>query len=320
MATKMRFGVQTVQQNVEWSQLIEFWDFLERETHVESIWTMDHLVPPAEGSDPAEPCFEGWMTLAAAAQATSRLRLGCLVTSNTFRHPALLAKMAATLDHISNGRLELGLGAGWHEGEHRAFGIPLGSMRERQDRLEEAAALLQTIFTAEQPINFRGDHYQLDNASFSPGFVQKPHPPLMIGGGGEKRTLRTVARYADVANVLGPVSEVAHKLEVLRSHCAAVGRDFDSIEKTVHVPLFVHENPEVVTGVAEFLAEHLGLSAGQVLEETPVGSASRVREIVSRYADLGVTAIIFPVPTPYDFDAFRHFSDSVVAAFDGVRA
>ena len=175
------------------------------------------------------------------------------------------------------------------------------------------------VFTAEKPVTFRGNHYRLDSASFSPSFIQKPHPPLMIGGGGEKRTLRTVALYADVANVLGSISEVAHKLEVLRSHCAAVGRDFDSIEKTVHVPVFVHENQQVVNGVAEFLAELLGLSARKVLAETPVGSASRVREIVGRYADLGVTAIIFPVPTPYDFDALRHVSDAVVAAFDGSR-
>jgi F420-dependent oxidoreductase-like protein len=315
----MRFGVQAVQQNVEWSQLVEFWEFLDRDTGFDSVWVMDHLVPPSEGSDPGEPCFEGWTTLAAAAQATERLRLGCLVTSNTFRHPALLAKMAATLDHISGGRLEMSLGAGWHEGEHRAFGIPLGSMRERQDRLEEAAALLRAILTAEKEVNFDGRYYRLENAHFSPAFVQKPHPPLMIGGGGEKRTLRTVARYADVANLLGPVSVVRRKLEVLESHCAAVGRDFGSIEKTVHVPLFVHEDRDVVEGMAGFIARHLELTPQQVLDETPVGSAARVREVIGRYADLGVTAIIFPAPAPYDRQGFRHISESVVGAFDASR-
>ena len=169
---------------------------------------MDHLVPPNDETDNREPCFESYTTLAAAAQITDRVRLGCLVTANTLRHPALLAKMAATIDHISDGRLNLALGAGWNEFEHEAYGIPLPSVRERQDRLEEAAQILRLFFAAEKPVSFDGRYYRLKDAPFAPGFVQKPHPPLWIGGGGEKRTLRTVARYADVANVLGPVSVV----------------------------------------------------------------------------------------------------------------
>jgi alkanesulfonate monooxygenase SsuD/methylene tetrahydromethanopterin reductase-like flavin-dependent oxidoreductase (luciferase family) len=242
-----------------------------------------------------------------------------MVTSNTFRHPALLAKMAGTLDHISEGRLELGIGAGWHEGEHRAFGIPLGTMRQRQDRLEEAAALLREILAADGAVSFRGRYYQLENAHFSPGFVQKPHPPLMIGGVGEKRTLRTVARYADVANFPSPTSVVRRAVEVLESHCREVGRDFDAIEKTVHIPIFVHEDPEVVDRVAGFIAAHMGLAREQLLEETPVGSITRVREIIRRYADLGVTAIMFAAPPPYDFDVFRHLSKSLAEYFDNTR-
>jgi F420-dependent oxidoreductase-like protein len=311
----VRFGVQTPQQNVAWPELVSFWRFLDRHTRFDSIWTMDHLVPPNDETDNRDPCFESYTTLAAAAQITDRVRLGCLVTANTFRHPALLAKMAATIDHISAGRLNLALGAGWNEFEHQAYGIPLPSLRERQDRLEEAAQVLRLFFAAEEPVSFDGRHYRLKDAPFAPGFVQKPHPPLWIGGGGEKRTLRTVARYADVANLLGPVSVVRHKLEVLRSHCDAVGRDYDSIEKTVHVPVFVHERPEIIAGIAPLLARHQQISVETLLEETPVGPASRVCEIVGRYAELGITAIVFPVVAPYDADGMRHLSEAVAAEF-----
>ena len=312
---RVRFGVQTPQQNVSWPELVAFWRFLDRHTRFDSIWTMDHLVPPNDETDNREPCFESYTTLAAAAQVTDRVRLGCLVTANTFRHPALLAKMAATIDHISDGRLNLGLGAGWNEFEHHVYGIPLPPLRERQDRFEEAAQILRLFLTAEGPVSFDGRHYRLKDAPFAPGFVQKPHPPLWIGGGGEKRTLRTAARYADVVNVLGPVSVVRHKLDVLRSHCDAVDRDYDAIEKTVHIPVFVHESPAIIDRVAPLLARHLELSVETLLGETPVGPASRVCEIVARYAELGVTAIVFPAVAPYDLDGMRHLSESVAAEF-----
>jgi F420-dependent oxidoreductase-like protein len=320
MGTAMRFGAQTVQQNVEWSALLDFWRFLEEETRVESIWAMDHLVSPIEGELPEVPCFESWTMLAAAAQATGRLRIGCLVTANTFRHPALLAKMAATLDHISDGRLVLGLGAGWHEREHRAFGIPLYSVRERQDRLDEAAALLRAVLEAGEPVTFQGTHYRLEGAPFLPAFVQKPHPPLMIGGGGEKRTLRTAARYADIVNVLGPVSVVRRKLQVLEAHCDKEGRAYDGIQKTVHVPVFAHEDPKLLALVSDFLRDHYRLTEAQVREEIPVGPASHVRGVVERYAELGVGAIIFPAPGPWEREAFRYLDESVIRRFEDRRA
>lgn len=313
---KMRFGVQSVQQGVGFTQLVELWRFLDRETRFDSVFTMDHLITPVEGGDPGLSCFESWMLLAAAARETRRLRLGALVSSNTFRHPALLAKMAVTLDHASEGRLVLGLGAGWHEGEHEAFGIPFGSVAERQDRLEEAAAILRAVLDGRTPLSWSGAHYRLREAHFSPGFVQRPGPPLLIGGGGERRTLRTVARYADVANLPGPVPAVEHKLDVLRSHCAAVGRDYDTLEKTVHVPLFVHEDEGVLERVAPLLARHQRLPVEQVRSDTPVGSAAHVREVMERYAELGITGIVFPAPAPYDLAGLRRVSEAVVAAFD----
>jgi F420-dependent oxidoreductase-like protein len=316
----MRFGAQTVQQNVDWPELLGFWRFLEQETRVESIWAMDHLVPPIEGALPELPCFESWTMLAAAAQATRRLRIGCLVSANTFRHPALLAKMAATVDHISAGRLIVALGAGWHEDEHRAFGIPLYSTRERLERLDEAAALLRAVMEAEKPVSFHGEYYQLENAPFLPGFVQRPHPPLMIGGGGEKRTLRTAARYADIVNVLGPVSLVRHKLKVLEAHCEKEGRDYHAIEKTVHVPVICLEDTERLVLVTNFVKDHFGLTEQQMREEIPVGAASHVHAVVERYAELGVSAIIFPTPAPWDREGFRYLDESVIRAFDGASS
>jgi F420-dependent oxidoreductase-like protein len=317
MSPTVSFGVQSVQQNVEWRELLELWRFLEEETAVESLWVMDHLVAPLEGQLPEVPCFESWTALAAAAQATRRLRIGCLVIANTFRHPALLAKMAVTLDHISQGRLVLALGAGWHQEEHRAFGIPLPSMRERQDRLEEAAALLRAVFEAEGPVRFEGAYYRLEDASFLPGFVQKPHPPLMIGGGGERRTLRTAARYADAVNVLGPVSVVRHKLAVLEAHCQREGRDYDAIQKTVHVPVLTHKDAGLLALMSDFVREHFQLTEVQLRQEVPVGSASHVRDVVAQYAELGVSAIVFPSPGPWDQEVFRYLDESVIRPFAG---
>ncbi len=313
----MRFGVQTVQANVGYPELLALWRFLDGETRFSSVWLMDHLMPPSDELEPDAPCLESWTLLAAAAQATRRLRLGCLVSCNSFRHPMLLAKMAATVDHVSGGRLVIGLGAGWHPGEHRAFGIPFGSMRERQDRLEEAAALLRAIFDTEKRVCFEGAYYRAEDAPFAPHFVQRPHPPLLIGGIGERRTLRTVARHADVANLMGPLSLVRQRLDVLRRHCDALGRDYDAIEKTLHVPLFASQDPAAVERVAALIASHTGLPREQVLAELPVGCARRVQDVAASFAELGIREIQFPAPAPWDPDAFAWLSEAVVAPLAG---
>jgi len=312
MSAVMRFGAQTVQQNVSWAELVDFWRFLEDETRLESLWAMDHLVVPIDDELPEVACFESWTLLAAAAQATRRLRVGCLVTANTFRHPALLAKMAATVDHISGGRLVLALGAGWHAAEHRAFGIPLHSTRERLERLEEAAALLRGVLVAEKPVSFHGRYYRLEEAPFLPRFVSRPHPPLVIGGGGERRTLRTAARHADGVNLLGPVSVVRHKLAVLAEHCEREGRDYDAISKSVHVPVVTHPDADAILRVRGFVKSHFALSDAQIEEEIPVGSPAHVREVAARYAELGVGEIVFPAPGPWDREIFRYLDETVI--------
>ena len=201
----------------------------------ESGWTFDHFYPIF--SDPTGPCLEGWVTLTALAQATERLRVGVLVTGIHYRHPAVLANMAAALDIVSNGRLELGIGAGWNEEESGAYGIELGTVRERLDRFEEACQVLKGLLSQEST-TFDGTFYQLKDARNEPKGPQRPHPPICIGGGGEKRTLRITAKYADHWNFAGSEpAEFARKRDVLEAHCADIGRDPAEIMTSSHVRL-----------------------------------------------------------------------------------
>jgi F420-dependent oxidoreductase-like protein len=229
----MRFAVKTAPQHTTWAAMLDVWRAADDIEVFESAWTFDHFYPIF--SDSAGPCLEGWVALTALAQATRRLRLGTLVTGIHYRHPAVLANMAATLDIISGGRLELGIGAGWNEEESGAYGIPLGSPAERSDRFEEACAVL-TGLLSEETFSFGGRYYQLTEARCNPKPVQRPHPPICIGGSGERRTLRTTARYAQHWNFVGGTpEEFARKRDVLHQHCADVGRDPAQIMLSAHV-------------------------------------------------------------------------------------
>ncbi len=225
----------------------------------ESGWTFDHFYPIF--SDPTGPCLEGWVTLTALAQATERLRVGVLVTGIHYRHPAVLANMASALDIVSNGRLELGIGAGWNEEESGAYGIELGSIKERFDRFEEACQVLIGLLSQETT-TFDGKFYQLADARNEPKGPQRPHPPICIGGSGEKRTLRVTAQYADHWNFVGgPPSEFARKRDVLAAHCADVGRDPKEIMLSSHVRLSPErEYDRVIEEAAGLGAEGLDLA------------------------------------------------------------
>ncbi|MFJ1455684.1 LLM class F420-dependent oxidoreductase [Nocardia sp. N2S4-5] len=219
----MRFAFKTSPQDTRWADMLAVWRAADDINVYESGWTFDHFYPIF--SDSTGPCMEGWTTLTALAQATQRLRLGTMVTGVHYRHPAVLANMAATLDIISGGRLELGIGAGWNEEESGAYGIPLGTITERLDRFEEACQVLIGLLSQETT-DFDGKFYQLSAARNEPKGPQRPHPPICIGGNGEKRTLRITARYAQHWNfVTGTVEEFARKRDVLAAHCADIGRD-----------------------------------------------------------------------------------------------
>jgi len=313
--TKMKFGIQTSLNNVEWREIEDMWRFLDRETQFYSAWTFDHVLPPGPGQDPNANCFEGWSALAALAAITTRVRLGCLVTGVTYREPAMLAKMAATIDHISNGRLEFGIGASWHEGEHRMYGIPFPPVRERQDRLEEALQVLRLLFDGEGKRNFEGKYYHLRDAVFVPKTVQRPHPPIMVGGGGEKRTLRTVARYGDVMNVFGTPDAVRAKIAVLEQHCRDAGRDPAEIEKTASASIIVSDNQGLIDRLAGLFGAGQGLSADEAKKLLPIGPAAHVRGIVERYAEAGVTQIITMSQGPWKREVYQRLNDDVVAHF-----
>jgi F420-dependent oxidoreductase-like protein len=231
----VRFAFKTAPQNTTWADMLAVWQAADEMDIFESGWVFDHFYPIF--SDSTGPCLEGWSLLAALAASTKRLRLGNLVSGIHYRHPAVLANMVATIDIISGGRLELGIGAGWNEEESGAYGIELGTPRERSDRFEEACAVLVGLLTQETT-TFDGKYYQLKEARNEPKGPQRPHPPICIGGSGEKRTLRTVAKYAQHWNFgAGTPEEFARKVEILHEHCAAIGRDPTEILLSSHIRL-----------------------------------------------------------------------------------
>jgi F420-dependent oxidoreductase-like protein len=229
----MRFAFKTAPQHTTWDAMLEVWRAADDIDVFESGWTFDHFYPIV--GDSSGPCLEGWITLTALAQATRRLRLGTLVTGIHYRHPAVLANMAATLDIVSGGRLELGIGAGWNTEESGAYGIELGTRKQRSDRLEEACEVLVALLSQETA-TFRGTYYELTEARCEPKSVQQPHPPICIGGSGEKRTLRTAARFAQHWNFVGgTVEQFTRARDVLHQHCADIGRNPAEILLSSHV-------------------------------------------------------------------------------------
>jgi F420-dependent oxidoreductase-like protein len=230
---RVSFGIKTAQQHTTYEEILQIWQAADQEPLIEHAWVFDHFIPqdpPFDG-----PCLEGWTLLTALAAHTKRLRIGVLVTGNTYRHPAVLAKMAATVDHISGGRLDFGLGAAWNETEHLMYGIPLPEAQERIARLGEACEVIQRLWT-EPVANYAGEYYQLTKARCEPKPLQQPRPPFVIGGGGEQLTLRVVARYADIWNIIPrSVEEYAHKSAILDGYCAAIGRDPVTILRSVQV-------------------------------------------------------------------------------------
>jgi F420-dependent oxidoreductase-like protein len=237
----MSYGFKTAPMNTTWPAMLDVWRAGDELAIFESAWNFDHFEPIF--SDRSGPCLEGWTTLTALAQATSRLRLGCQVTGMPYRHPSVLANMAATVDIVSHGRLIMGLGAGWNQAESDALGIRLPPLRERFDQFEEGVQVIVALLSQDRA-SFSGQHFTLADAWCEPKPVQRPHPPIAIGGNGERRTLRLVARFAQHWNsTLGDVDEWRRKGEVLERHCAEVGRDPGEIERSVNVRLDAGKDP-----------------------------------------------------------------------------
>jgi len=260
-------------------------DVLSLARHVEAtgwdgIWYADHFMPNT--ADASDPCHEVWTTIAGLAACVPRIRIGSLVIGNTYRHPAVVAKMAATIDHISGGRLVLGMGAGWQENEHLAYGIAFYTVGERLRRLDEACQVIKSLF-CERRSNFEGRYYRLEDAPLEPKPIQNPLP-LMIGGGGEKVTLRIVARLADEWNVWGDVDRLRQKMAVLDGHCEAIDRDPLTIQRSAAVLVYLSDDRKLVKRIREEPQARPSIA----------GNAAELADIVAEYAGAGVDELIVP--------------------------
>ncbi len=228
MNNQLHFGIQAPQQHISYQRLLAFWLEADREPLIEHMWLFDHFMPLSKPTD--GPCFESWTLLAALAARTERLRVGHLVTGVTYRNPAILARQAVTVDHISGGRLNFGIGAAWHEQEHRAYGLPFPNAAERVRRLDEACQVIRQLWTETTP-TFEGRYYQLQQAPGEPQPLQKPFPPIVIAAGGD-HMLQVVARQANVWCAVAPTAEdFREKNARLTQDCEAIGRDPSTLER-----------------------------------------------------------------------------------------
>lgn len=262
----MHYGIKTNPHHTTWEAMLSTWERADQTNNIDSAWVFDHFYPIFGDTD--GPCLEGWTSLAALAQATSRLHVGTMVNGMPYRHPAVTANMASTLDIISEGRFQLGLGAGWNELESEAYGITLGdTLTERFDRFDECVEIIVGMLENTET-TFEGKYFTVKNARNEPKGPQTPHPPIVIGGKGEKRTLKTVARFADHWNVAPLESdEWHHKMEVLAGHCADVGRSRDEIMTS----MMVRFNPSDLDALRSELSrlEALGLDAAIINLPSP---------------------------------------------------
>jgi alkanesulfonate monooxygenase SsuD/methylene tetrahydromethanopterin reductase-like flavin-dependent oxidoreductase (luciferase family) len=280
MPAGMRFGICT-DQNLSWQTTVERWRYFE-ELGFDSGWDCDHLIQP---SRPTGPYFEGWTLLAGLAARTERIRIGVLVSCNTFRHPALVAKEAITIDHISNGRLEVGLGAGWYVPEHEMFGIDFPSPPELVDRFREAVEIVDSMLRREVT-TYDGRYHRLQEALSRPQPLQRPRPPLTLGAHGPKM-LRIVAEYADAWNSFGTVEEMRQRNQILDQHCAAIGRDPGEIWRGLY-----------------------GWAA--LMPSDPWQSVDAFREMVGRYSEAGVNEFIIDQPNPDQFSTLERIAADVL--------
>jgi len=281
---KLYFGLCT-DQNLSFDTLVERWQYFE-ELGFDSVWDCDHF---NQTSDPDSPYFEGWTLLAGLAAQTKRIRIGVLVSCNTFRHPALLAQQALTVDHISNGRLELGIGAGYQEGEHARFGIPLPPPGDRRRAFHEAVQIVDSLLRNETT-TFQGRYYQLAGAYVRPAPVQKPRPPLTLAAH-KKLMLRVCAEFADTWNSSGSIEEMRERNSILNEHCAAIGRDPTQIRRSWY--------------------GWMSKMADQGLPD-PWESVGAFEEVIGRYHESGINEFIIDQPRPEQFGVLETIAADLI--------
>jgi len=275
---------------------------------LDSVWLADHFMFP-DAADPEKevPVLECFVALGAIAAATTRIRIGELVVGVPYRNPALLGKMLATLDVVSHGRSIVGLGAAWHEPEFTAYGWPFPSVAQRMEMLEEAVQIVDRLLT-QRPANFNGKHYTLQNAYNDPMPVQKPRPPIMIGGSGEKVTLRLVAQYADLCNVFGDPATVAHKFAALHAHCQRVGRPYDEITRSNHVSILIARDETELAAKKTRFKERLPDFNGLI------GTPETIIAGLTEYAAVGSQYITFTMPDAQNIEPILLLGEAVLPA------
>lgn len=311
MAKPIRFGVQTPPQNVTWQELVEVWKFID-EAGYDTAWTFDHFLPIF--TEPSGSCFEGWIALAALAAETKRVEIGTLVTGNTYRHPAVLANMGATLDHTSGGRLIMGLGAAWFELEHKAYGIPFYTVGERIRRLDEACEIIKLLWSQKQT-TFTGRYYHLEDAYCEPKPLRQARPPLMIGGAGEKLMLRVIAKHADQWNTFGSPELFKHKTEILAKHCEAIGRKLTDIEVSWTGMTMITESKGQKERMLQLASKALGGTIEETAQRVLIGTAPEISQRLQQFIEVGVTHFILSLMPPFHQDTLGQFAAEVIPQF-----
>lgn len=313
--TDLKLGILLWSQGSTWPELLDAAKRVDRLGY-DSLWTWDHVY--AIFGDPYQGIFEGYASLAAWAMATERTRLGLLVGANTFRNPGLVAKTIATIDHISNGRAIAGLGGAWFDLEHQAHGIDFGSgIGQRLDWLDESVAAVRRLLDGRTVTSEPGGHYAFEGAVHHPTPVQD-HLPIMIGGGGEKKTLRTVAKYADMWNVMGTVEEMARKVDVLRGHCEAVGRDPSEIEFTLGIKATIRDSQAEADRAWRAAMEHNRTPLAEVADDNTFwnGTPQQLAERLAPYVELGFRTVLSEQPAPYDVETLERLVGEVKPLVD----
>ena len=308
--TELKTGILLWSQAAGWPEMTAAAERVDQLGY-DHLWTWDHLY--AIFGDPYQPIVEGWMALAGWAMATERTRLGLLVGANTFRNPGLTAKLAETLDHISDGRAILGIGGAWFDLEHQAHGIDFGSgFGQRLDWMDEAVAAMRSVMDGGSVTSTGDGRYGFDDLRHAPLPLQKKLP-IMIGGSGEKKTLRTVAKYADMWNAMGPLDVMAHKVDVLKRHCDEVGRDIDEIEFTLGVKFTLRDSKDEADRVWRAAMEHNRTPLSEVEDDDTFwnGTPEEMAEKLRPYVDLGFRTVISEQPAPYDMETFERFIGEV---------
>jgi F420-dependent oxidoreductase-like protein len=308
----VQFGLFTGLTDISWPQLQTLWQHAEA-TGWDTAYVTDHFMPNVP--DPVADTLECWTALSGLALLTKRMRIGTLVVGNTYRNPAVVAKMATTVDILSGGRLVCGVGAAWQRNEHLAYGIPFYTVGERLNRLEETCQVLLALW--EQPkATFHGQYYQLQDAPLYPKPLQQPHPEFLIGGGGEKRTLRIVARYADHWNTWGGPDTLRHKGKVLEQHCAAVGRDPAQLTRSANMPCLITDNPEDGERVVRGLMRRFGRSEAEARDGVLAGSVAQIQDKIGRLQEAGVDQLLLPTfLPPWNLDHLDRFITEVAPPF-----